>query len=244
MNQTAAVKELRAFQRFAEHAPLRIIPNSIRSMPTPEPDILCQTEAGEQIAFELVELIDEDYARGLAVLFKTKSMLDDLPDRLPRDVRDALEQRFPNGAFISFDFSNELRLRGREGAAVEALRWLLGRPEPIEDHNDVDGELRACVQIVHLHPWRWGLHFDSSSYNRLRDPTLERLERKFAISYETDHPVELLMYTEMDLLLPEDIWRPTVEPYVIANLQASPFRRVWLLKTGAGTIDFIYPALS
>lgn len=66
-------------------------------MPPPAPDILCRAQSGEEVAFELVELIDQDYARGLNVLFRTLKMLRELPARLPQDVRGLMEKRIGPG---------------------------------------------------------------------------------------------------------------------------------------------------
>lgn len=244
MNMTAADRELRNFRLFAEHGPLSIMSDSIHSMVPPAPDILCTVKSGQQIAFELVELVDQDYARRLDLLYRTLKLLRELPARLPNDVREALSQRFSQGAFISFDFTEELRLSQREPAAVDALRWMLARPHALPEHVHVEGSLAGRVRFIHVRPWSWGLHFDCSSSGWLGDPTLERITGKFTKKYKTEHPIELLMYTELDLLLPESAWRPTVEPYVEAHLCESPFRRVWLFKAGAAEISFVYPSLA
>lgn len=179
MNMTAAERELRTFRAFAERGPLKIVPESIQSMPPPAPDIRCYLVSGERIAFELVELIDEGYARDLNTLYGTMRLLHELPERLPQELRKSLEERLRGNAYISFDFANGLPLRDREAAAVDALRWLVERGEPIEGRNEVEGPLRARMRAVQVNPWRWELHFDSSSYLRIADPTLDRLRDKF-----------------------------------------------------------------
>lgn len=221
---TAAERELRTFRAFAEHGPLKIVPDSIQS--TDAPDILCDLVGGERIAFELVELIDKGYAQDLDTLYKTRRLLEELPQRLPQDLRRSLEERLGSGAFISFQFAVGSPLRDREGAAMDALRWLVERAEPIEDQNSVEGTLRSRMRAVYVDRWELELRFESTSYVRIADPTLDRLRDKFAMAYSKEHPIELLMYTEVDLLYPESTWRPTIEPFVHENLAASPFRRV------------------
>ena len=242
MNITARDRELRTFRRFADRGPLRIILDSIESRDPPNPDILCTLEGGDRIAFELVELIDEEFAKGINLMFRTNAILRELPGRLPQPLQEALHAR-TGRAFISFDISPTVPLRAREQAAVDALGWLVSREAPITAHNEVSGSLRERVTAVHVHPWSEPFHFDSGYGNSLSDPTLDRLRAKFTKHYDSDFPIELLMYTEIDLLLPEDVWRPTIVPYVEAELGRSPFRRVWLFKAGATTVDFIYPPL-
>lgn len=65
MNMTARDREQRAFKLFAEQGPLHIVPSSIESRDPPSPDIVCTLEGGERVAFELVELVDEDFAKGI-----------------------------------------------------------------------------------------------------------------------------------------------------------------------------------
>jgi hypothetical protein len=61
-----AESERRAFSEFAAAAALDIIPGSLESRPPPEPDILCELAGRGRVAFELVNLVDEDLMRMLA----------------------------------------------------------------------------------------------------------------------------------------------------------------------------------
>lgn len=241
MNVKAIEREQRVFRSFAENGPLAIDLNSIESPPPPAPDILCRVERSEFVAFELVELVDEEYARGIVLMARTHRILRDLPERLPADLRGSLKEF--GDPYIAFDFVANLPLRAREQAAVDALRWLLNQ-ESGRDHYVVEGNLRSRVEAIHVHrPWRWGLKFESSSAGFVGDPTLVRLESKFGKTYKSEHPIELLMYTEIDLIMPDDIWRPTVEPFVQERLAASPFRRVWLYKVNTRLVEYVHPAL-
>ena len=219
-----------------------LVSESTISMQPPAPDILCTLKTGGQIAYELVELIDQGYARNLNTMFETKKMLDRLPARLPDDLSQGLRERFPQGAMITFDFTERLPLRDREKATLDALRWLLALQGALDEHIDVTAALRERVSTIHVHAWdSGGLQLDASSYSRLTDPTLERLRKKFRKEYTSEHPVELLMYTEIDLLFPDSTWRPTVEPFIVENLNTSPFRRVWLFKCNPGEVAYVYP---
>lgn len=241
MNVKAMEREQRVFRSFAENGPLAIDLDSIESPSPPAPDILCRVERLGFVAFELVELVDEEYARGIVLMARTQRMLRDLPDRLPADLRSSLNEF--GDPYIAFDFVGNLPLRAREQAAVDALRWLLNQ-ESKRDHYAIEGDLRSRVEAIHVHrPWRWGLKFEISSAGFVGDPTVARLESKFGKTYKSEHPVELLMYTEIDLIMPEDIWRPTVEPFVQERLATSPFRRVWLYKVGTRSVAYFHPPL-
>jgi hypothetical protein len=239
MNPTAVERERRIFGLFAEASSLKIDPESIYSPAPPAPDVLC-TANGELLAFELVELIDQEYARRIDLLARTQVLLRDLPSKLEPGVRQALSE--VGDPYIAFDFAPGLRPPDREQAAFEALKWLT-QQEHIEGHHELPSPLAAQIESIHVHHWKWGLRLDSSGASYVSDPTLERLEKKFSKKYEINRPIELLMYTEIDLLLPEDVWRATVEPYVAEHLDASPFRRVWLFKAGTSSVEFVYPPL-
>jgi hypothetical protein len=68
MNQVAEkeARERDIFNGFIAVTGLPVASESIRSRPPPEPDILCDVAGEGLVAFELVELIDEDLARHTA----------------------------------------------------------------------------------------------------------------------------------------------------------------------------------
>jgi hypothetical protein len=58
-----AARERETFARFAAIASLHVIADSIESREPREPDILCSLSDGNRVAFELVDLVDQDWAR-------------------------------------------------------------------------------------------------------------------------------------------------------------------------------------
>jgi hypothetical protein len=60
-----AAYERGVFDQFWRVAGLQVLPDSVQSRTPPEPDILCEIEGEGLVAFELVELIDQDLARAL-----------------------------------------------------------------------------------------------------------------------------------------------------------------------------------
>ncbi|MBL0304435.1 MAG: hypothetical protein IPQ23_22540 [Cytophagaceae bacterium] len=61
--ESKAKAEREVFLEFVQMAGLPVVPGSVESRRPPEPDILCRYVHGEQVAFELVDLVDEDLAR-------------------------------------------------------------------------------------------------------------------------------------------------------------------------------------
>ena len=70
------------------------------------------------------------------------------------------------------------------------------------------------------------------------DPSLEILKKKRSRSYKTDHPIELLLYTDGRVVTPDDDIVPTIKPYLECN--SGPYRRVWFM--GETTVECVYEA--
>jgi hypothetical protein len=78
------------------------------------------------------------------------------------------------------------------------------------------------------------------------DTTQERLRKKLDATYETAHPIELVMWAN-PFITPPDVWRPTFEPSLKALRGRSQFRRIWVVNLGGPTNErgvwFVDPPL-
>jgi hypothetical protein len=87
--------EVDIFKRFASVCPLEIVAESIEKRQPPEPDLRCKTRRGEALAFELVEIIDQDLARKIANQWELGRELRDayeaLPERNAAEIRAVLD---------------------------------------------------------------------------------------------------------------------------------------------------------
>lgn len=61
--EAKARAEREVFLEFAQVADLPVVPGSVESRRPREPDILCRLLGGELVAFELLEIVDQDVAR-------------------------------------------------------------------------------------------------------------------------------------------------------------------------------------
>jgi hypothetical protein len=68
--EAQAADERAVFADFVKAARLRVVPESIQSRPPPEPDILCEIGGVGPVAFELVQLVDQDLAHGIALAIR------------------------------------------------------------------------------------------------------------------------------------------------------------------------------
>ena len=66
---------------------------------------------------------------------------------------------------------------------------------------------------------------------RTADPSERMVRRKLTRKYETDFPIELLVYTDRRLITHDGIIVPILER-VFASVPDHPFRRAWFMSNG------------
>jgi hypothetical protein len=78
-------REMIIFSRFAAVSGLPIRPGSIEKCQPPEPDILCTIEDEGPVAFEMVEIIDENLAHRTYGQIKFQGLFEQAYEDLPPD---------------------------------------------------------------------------------------------------------------------------------------------------------------
>lgn len=106
-------KEFAIFKAFAEICGLPIKLDSVDKKNPPEPDILCEVSGNGLLAFELVEIIDRDFANTLVKQIATQNELKKYLSILPNAVRVKFNKLYSN-ALISILFKNSCTLRKRK----------------------------------------------------------------------------------------------------------------------------------
>ena len=71
---------------------------------------------------------------------------------------------------------------------------------------------------------------DGVEYIRTSDPSWTIVLNKLRKTYKTEHPVELLCYTDGRIITPPDVIRPTLVP--LLSSYRHTFSRAWLLSKG------------
>ena len=120
MGHERADHELEIFRHFAAAAGLSTSLQCGEKRKWPEPDVLFQDSDGAQIAFELVELLDQDQRRGIGILVATKTALQKHYENLPNKKKLLFEQKFGN-AFLYFRFPLPLTFKRRKAVFVSTL---------------------------------------------------------------------------------------------------------------------------
>ena len=181
MNGSQTRSELGVFQTFSEVCPLDIIRESISKRNPPEPDVFCKLGDGEEVAFELVEIIDEDWARLTSGQFREAKSLREGYLRSTAEYRRALDERIAN-ALVYVSFVADVPARRRRSAVPDILRHLSTiRPDFCGEWKPPSGTtLHGRVRGITVSRGDWdGPEFDVEAVGAIGDPTLERVRAKW-----------------------------------------------------------------
>jgi hypothetical protein len=101
--------ELRVFKKFAEVCPYGSTFDSIEKRQPPEPDILCRLSDGKEIAFEIVECIDNSLARSIYDSCELGKAFSDEIEKLPEFEKQRIKSIFGD-VLISVSFQKDMSL--------------------------------------------------------------------------------------------------------------------------------------
>ena len=236
-----AAREIEIFRRFAGAAGLEVDEDSIEKRDPPEPDILCQRD-GQELAFELVEIIDQSHAQRVWGQLKLKSKFEARYQMLDASRRENIQIR-AGDALVHVVFEDAATFNERE-QAVDSVFETLETLDP-----EFEGQLRrsdapalsAAIQVVRVSRVdAEGPFFDVDAVGSLGDPTVDVIRGKFTKTYTTSHPIELLAYCELQPDVPGVLWRPSLEQF-LAGSSSKRFRRVWVYDCASDRIRFSSP---
>lgn len=234
-------REIDAFTRFASVAAIPIDPQSIEKRNPPEPDILCCHLHDGPIAFELVELLDENFAGRLGRQLNSVSALEAFYDQLPVDERIAFDVRFGNAA-IFIDLQDGITHKRLQANCNELFRELAAT-EPnfagvlVEFTSKVVRKLVKAIEISRS-DFR-GPAFTITNIGGVGNPVIDSIQTKLRNSYRSIHPQELLAYFDWRNLLPENFWKSAAERFLNALPNTEPFRRIWIVDLKIGKVECV-----
>ncbi len=230
--------EVEIFRRFAAASPLGVVPASIEKRPPPEPDILCDTGIQGRIAFELVEIIDEDLAKQHTDKLNLWRQLQAAYEGLAEPARSQVGARLGN-ALVHIVFARDASIAARRRAIPRVLQSL----ETVD--RGFEGEYAPgldSVQSIRVFRGRFnGPCFDVDAGGAFCNPIIDRLRQKFGKTYKTGVPIELLAHHELHHMPPEGLWLPAVQDFVQSRLAGSQFRRVWIYDAHESAIRYVCP---
>jgi hypothetical protein len=220
-------KELAVFSDFALASGLRVVEGSVEKRPPPEPDVLCEIEAEGPVAFELLELVDQErVARPRGIQDEVEDGFGEGFSEMAEPERVRLKERLGN-ATVRVLMSRNVSSSRRRTAISMVLRALLDADERFEGDYPLPGKLRVIARVTIVRGNFSGPRFkciSGSSYDPIPG---EGLARKFQKVYKSHAPIELLAYFSDQHAPPqEEVHRFTQS--IESSIKGSRFRRVWI----------------
>lgn len=242
MSKQHADRELSIFRSFVDICGLDIDLSSIQKQAPPGPDIFCRTNSNEQISFELVELIDTDFAHSMSRHFDGKKLLRCLYENLPSQKRKQFDMLYHNPD-LQFGFCGDASVKNLKRKLPLAFDELLAQAEHFQGELSTfsDRKVVNVLRFVRVNRGITGPLFDVENYMRIGDPTPNALNSKFQKEYESLCPIELLAYIDRNLMFPDNIWKPGVEQLIRGRTSLGQFRKVWIVDVYKKIIHFKVP---
>jgi hypothetical protein len=205
-------RERLIFSLFSRELDLTDAGSRVESRPPPEPDILLTKSDETCIAFELVEILDQDYSGSTQRQLDTKSACYVHLDAMPEREQSRFREKYAN-ADIHIEFDEKLTLRRRKQSLDQVFNALIGLPNDVEGEIAIDDErLQKFVQYMHVNRGNFsGPLFDIQSAIWVGDPTTDLIRAKLEKLYETPHPIRLLAYIETNPMYPDDVWQTDLD---------------------------------
>ena len=125
-------REKKVFTQFCKTAQLQVIPGSVKNQDPPAPDILCEIRGEGYVAFELVEILDEKFARRRNRKTKFPSMLHDYLDNMSQERSKAFKNKFSDTK-IFFYFKEKTSNTMIEKSVAKIFEHLMSLDPAIEE---------------------------------------------------------------------------------------------------------------
>ena len=232
--------ELQIFQCFSKHYPGGLI--DIQHRDPPEPDIRAKNHSGKPIAFELVEFIDQEFARSGHDLPILEVKINQAYQALNVSERNKL-QRLLHRFYIFVHFSDNSSLRVRERAIPEVFNLASNL------HPKVSGEYSARLghfqsEIIQRINFFESICDDGPFWKTqpgglLGDPTKKRLADKFSKRYNTNAEIIELVGFYYFQPGPFNHILPEIEEFAKLNIKRSDFSTIWIYSEKSDRIELI-----
>ena len=194
--------ERRVFEVLAPLAGIDVLPGSIRQLPPPAPDILCASQAGEQLGFELVALDDEYTRKRLALWNSTDLAWDRALASWPEADQTQIKTRC-TGLHLSVTFNEAAALRARTQIMREIQKRLLNNDAQFAGElfpkHEMPAELTWARVFRGVVAGAGAPHITTSSAGSWCAPQIDKIKEKLVDKrYEIEAPLELIAYAVHD----------------------------------------------
>lgn len=235
--------ELHVFGAFVKATNGLIDSASVSKKKPPEPDIQCEYTAGGIVAFEIVEFLEEDFARTKGFYESVRKALYDHLYLMATEEGAEFKCLYAN-ADIQVNFQEDCS-KNRALQAVPAIfQELLSKSPDFEGLIDTfnDGVLpKAIVSISVRRGQQAEPSFDLPLMGFLDDPCVNTIQSKIKKNYQTEYPIELIAYIGQNPMFPEEIWKRKLLEFLGKSESIGPFRKIWILDLDKNKIELEWP---
>jgi hypothetical protein len=148
MKDPHAPNELAIFSGFVSASGLPVADGSVVKRPPPEPDILCEVAGDGLVAFELLELLDQDrVARTRGIQDEVEGGFRDGFWAMPEAERDRMVKKLGN-ATVRVLMNPKVSSSRRRAAVGPVLRVLLDVNERFEGEYPLPGKLGDLAKVT------------------------------------------------------------------------------------------------
>ena len=227
-------EELEVFREFANVCPLSLLANTAQNRPEPEPDILCELQSGEKLAFELTQCTDNKEERETNAALGLKRELTAAFAAAIREGTISAPERF-NFQAICLDYDRNSSKQKCTKAVPEVIRLLNERGT---GSYDVDISPFSSIRCERYRPCSHvGPEFCVNTDCCFAHSTVSRIEDKLKKNYETGPKIHLLAcsYTGCPKEVP--FWHKQLVELLKSN-GMGPFDRIWVFGVTEKSILF------
>ncbi|MBF0502328.1 MAG: hypothetical protein HQM09_19465 [Candidatus Riflebacteria bacterium] len=193
----------------------------------PQPDVICKIEDGEKLGFELVRLDESEFLKDISIGFARRRVLKEMTSS-ESEFGEILRQKFPN-RFLWLSICRGVQLNRFPKVLGAGLRFLACQDEsfvkemivPIKDLPELE---RVEITVLEQSPTHFDLYPEAIGID---DSIVKIIAKKAGKTYQSDCPVDLLAYYEIQ---PSMLEQQTIDEIqtVFSEIDLSRFRRVWL----------------
>ena len=241
MNDRQERTEIIIFEAFAKACSLQIKLDSVKKMAPPKPDIQCEAVGTKVMTFELVEIIDRNFANLSGKQDDTKAKLSEYYLNLVQHQKNKFDELYSN-AMIFPEFENKSTLRQRQNIFQKIFNHLLSlvpefEGETCKNYCDFKGNLKE----ISISRGKFkGSIFNLPFAGTIHDPTISIIKKKFSKRYESDHELHLLVYINLTPMFPDEIWLNGLKSFIKSALKSSQFEKLWIFDYQKGHIKYEY----
>ncbi|MFO7891750.1 MAG: hypothetical protein R6V04_15585 [bacterium] len=226
-----AKKELKIFQGFLKHHPVKSSVKNFQKKDPPYPDIECDLVNGQKLSFELLESVDNRIRKKWSNYIKLRELLKKEIEGLSEKEKFEFHKKY-HGCTILIDFKDEYALRKNKKILKEVIKYILNSKKL--DSNYFNREHFEELNNIEIIKNNYENEFPDIDLPGIctdfEETSIEMIRKKFNKKYRYYNRIELIVFYDyqFDICdLGKEKLLATIS-FIKDNICSSPFKNVWL----------------